>query len=64
MYDYKAFKEKGLEELEELRNYPDIQAAITQTLHNKSGETDYAAWIEGAKKAATDNYDVLKEWIN
>jgi len=49
--------------LDEINKNPGVENALNLILPNSSEETDYDGWVEGSKKFADDNYDLLKEWI-
>ena len=61
-----VYKEAMIEKLNEMsliNNNPKINDTLNIQLPNSSDLTDYDSWIEGSKRFAKDNYELLKEYI-
>ena len=60
---YKEALRDGCEAIDSLLADPGIQRALNQTLPNDAEETDETAWVEGSKRFAKQNADLLKSWL-
>ena len=57
---YEAMRKKLLSQLDEMEQWESVQMALNKTLPNDSDTTNYEAWLEGSKRFAKDNEDLLK----
>jgi hypothetical protein len=60
---YVLERDRHLKLFEEIDADPVINGALDFSLPNNGEETDYEGWLEGAKRFADDNYDLLREWV-
>ena len=64
MCKYEEMRLKLLNQVEMLEADEKIKKVLSKKLPNHSDRTDYGKWLDGTKRFAEDNKDVLMSLVN